>query len=400
MNSATARLRLCLCEDQAATSAKMKPNPKQAVGLGKPQFLWWTWVLLFGLTPTGLASDLKFTASGLSYFTNYTSTGAAISHINAPYFIAVDGRRVFVRLQYADDHYAEWSFDGRYSYHLLESPDRLNPVKDLNAAAVIREDEFPTDAFCILRNIWLGLGSANLLTNSSYSGLLVPWGAKGLSGMRSYRWNIERLTAAPHLPTRITFSASEELWEQEEVTRIEKSDQGFTLREGFVGGRFETLEAKSFSGLTIPVRFCLQRFRFERDQNEPERLLEFYLVTVTNLSAEVLTDFRPGIRRATDVSDMMEETVRKPLFGFIYTLTNDDWMARSDPRRKGLLSKAESDYARWLQMTKKKAQQSTSYSARKKTVMRSIILGLFLMTGILLWPLVTRSMTRSIKSQT
>ncbi len=359
------------------------------------------WVLFFAwatiITP---AADVKFSASGTSCFTNYTSTGTVLSHINAPFCIAVDGRRVLLRLQYADDHYAEWSFDGRYSYHLLESPDRLNPVKGLNAAAVIREDEFPIDAFCVLRNIWIGLGSASFLTNSSYLGLLVPWGAKGLNGMRSYQWSVERIAERPHLPNKITFTASEDLWIAEESTRIEKSDQGFSLREGFVGGRFETLETKSFNGLTIPVRFHLQRFRFDRDQNKPERLLEFYLITVTNLSAEVLTDFRPDIRRATDVSDMMEETAEKPLFGFVYTLTNGGWMERSDPRRKGLLQKAEFDYARWLKLAKEKGQQPPSHSSRKKTAMRSIIFGAFLTTGIMLWVLVTRSMTRNTKSET
>lgn len=218
--------------------------------------------------------------------------------------------------------------------------------------------------------------------------------------MRSYLWNVERIADSPHLPSKITFTASEDLWNAEESTRIEKSDQGFSLREGFVGGRFETLDTKPFNGLTIPVRFRLQRFRFDRDQSKPERLLEFYLVTVTNLNAEVPADFRPAIRRATDVSDMMEETAAKPLFGFIYTLTNSEWMARSDPRRKGLLQKAELDYARWLKMTKAKAQQSPGYSSGKKTAMRFIIFGVFLTTGILLWVLVTRSMTRNIKSQT
>jgi hypothetical protein len=360
-----------------------------------------TWVLFFGLAAVNaLAADIRFSASGISNYTNYTPTGAVLSQINAPFIVAVDGRRVFMRLQYANDHYAEWSFDGTYAYHLLESPDRLNPVSGLNAAAVIREDEFPTDAVCILRNLWLGLGSAGYLTSSNYPGLLVPWGAKGLFGMRSYLWNVERIAGSPHLPSKIIFTASEDLWNAEESTRIEKSDQGFSLRVGFVGGRFETLDTKPFNGLTIPVRFRLQRFRFDRDQSKPERLLESYLVTVTNLSAEVLTDFRPGIRRATDVSDMMEETAEKPLFGFVYTLTNSQWMARSDPRRKGFLQKAESDYARWLKMTKERAQQSSGYSSREKLPMRLIIFGVFLTTGILLWVLVTRSMSRNTKSQT
>jgi len=82
----------------------------------------------------------SFQAYGTLHTTNFTPAGKVGSFKNTKFCAAVDGEKVYIRVDYAPDYYSEWCFDGKDSYQLVDSPDRVNRAKGLRAAADIHQD--------------------------------------------------------------------------------------------------------------------------------------------------------------------------------------------------------------------------------------------------------------------
>ncbi len=287
----------------------------------------------------------SFTCSGNFYHTNYDVREVADSVINATFTTTVKDHKVYMRLNFAPDYYAEWSYDGLTSYDLIDSPDRVNLVKGARAAVSIRENEFPATADCFFRTIWLGLCSAHYFqySNTNRNGLLVPWGDRSFAGLLSFQWKEQNLSAPPYLPSNIVFIASSALWPEEQKQRINQR-QTFPFDDGFVGGQFQVSQCQIYDEMTIPSAFTLKRYRAGEGSG---KLLEYYRVEVTNISAAGSEGFVPKIHRPTDVSDMRDESPEMPLFGITYTLTNDAWLAKSDPQRLALINAQKPVYWKW-----------------------------------------------------
>ena len=296
----------------------------------------------------GINSATKpFQAYGTCCYTNYEVSGAPHNIINTTFSAAVDGRKVYIRLDYAKDYYEEWTFDGTNSYSLGDSPDRVNPVPGARAAVTLNEIEFPVTAVEMIRTIWLGLCSASYLGNPTNQLVLVPWGAWELDGMLSYEWKMERFSNSPYLPKAITFVASTNLWEKEMQIKLGLKGKPFLFREGFVGGKFEVADVQKWDGMTLPVRFAVKRYRFDARTSAGSKTLQDCEVIVTNFTSTVFATFRPKITRPTDVSDMRYETAGMPHFGITYTLTNDNWPAKNDPRQLAAVEQKKPVYWEW-----------------------------------------------------
>ena len=215
--------------------------------------------------------------------------------INSTFSAAMDGRKVYIRLDFAKDYYEEWAFDGTYSYALIDNQDRVNPVPGSRAAVTLNEIEFPVTADELTRTIWLGLCSANYLENSNNQPVLVPWGAWGLDGMLSYEWKMQRFANSPYLPETVTFVASTNLWEKEKQIKLGMKGNPFPIREGFVGGKFEADRSQTWDGMTLPVRFAVERYRFENRTPTGSKMLQYCSVEVTNFSSTVSPHFDPKL---------------------------------------------------------------------------------------------------------
>lgn len=329
------------------------------------------WVLCFQLA--GFVHGQSFQAFGTYCYTNYTPTETVSTFINASFSVAVDREKVYLRFDFAPQNYEEWAFDGTNSYLLIDGPSLSDPnvKKQLSAAATEDENEFPVTPVCLIRTVWLGLGSAHYFDDPTNQPVLVPWGEWGLRGMLSYRWDLHRLSAAPYLPAAITFVASSNLWKKEQAARIEPEEVSFPLREGFIGGQFEVQQTGSLGAMTYPTRFVLKRYRTGIGEG---KLLEFSCIQITNLSAFAAANFIPKITRATDVSDMRDSTTNIPRFGITYTLTNDNWLAKSDPHRLAMVEAHKAEYEKWRRSLALKAHASWVRPDRRRIVLVALIL--------------------------
>jgi len=292
------------------------------------------------------SSEIKpFEAYGICSSTNVSESGRITNVINANFHVGVNGAKVYMRLDFAPDHYEEWTYDGTNSFLLGDDgPDGVTGKKTATASALVNEEEFPMAAFGLLRDIWLGLASQHYFNNPTNQPALVPWDDPNPSGSLAFQWKIERLAESPNFPKQITFVASKAFWKKERRITYNMGDLTFPFREGFVGGRFEVKDTQTLNGLTYPSHFTLEHYRAGKNEG---KLLEYTSVVVTRLSAPFSSTFKPKITRPTNVGDMRSQSAEMPRFGFNYTLTNDDWLEKSDPRWVALLEANRPVYEKW-----------------------------------------------------
>ena len=271
-----------------------------------------------------------FEAYGTCTQTNFSESGAIIKVIIANFHVGVNGAKVYIRLDFAQDHYEEWTYDGTNSFCLKAIFDSVNDVKAARDWVTVTEEEFPTTAFCVVNQLWLGLASQHYFSNPTNQPVLAPWGDKGLPGAHSFQWKITRFAEMPYFPKQIIFVATDALWKKEAQMRAANGDYStYHYREGFVGGRFEVSGTQTLNGLTYPTHFTLERYRAGKNEGT---FLEYYNIVVTRLTPVVSSTFRPKIFHPTDVFDMRSGGSEMPGFSITYTLTNDAWLEKSDPR--------------------------------------------------------------------
>jgi len=299
----------------------------------------------------------SFKAYGNYYHTNYDGAGAPSGELTGTFSANVENEKIHLRLDFIPDqhHYAEWTYDGKTAYSVLDNITPTTIDQGARAAAMVTEDEFPTPEFCIARTIWLGLCSAHYFSNPTNSPTskptLVPWLDWSTSGMLSFQWRMKNFQETPFLPSNIVFTASTDLWAKEAKMRINLEDS-FPFRDGFIGGEFEVKQTQSFKGMTLPSSFILKRYRFGGPKGQ---LLEFYDIQVTSLTASTPENFIPKIQRPTDVSDMRDGTADMPRFGITYTLTDDNWLAKSDPKRLAMVEAHKPVYWSWRHSLERKS---------------------------------------------
>ena len=278
-----------------------------------------------------------YQVSGVLNHTNFLVSEAVDNVINATFQVVVADDQVYVRIDYASGSVAEWSYDGTNDYCLQETG---GP----RAAATVYQNEYPISPGSFERTVWLGLGSAHYFGNPTNEPILAPFGDWALDGMLSFRWNMKRMAGTPGLPDKITFVASEELWQRERSLRMVVPTKAFPYHEGFIGGRFEVKATNLFNGLSLPSHFILERFRIGENKGA---VLTYTDVQVTNISTATAFNFRPKIMRGTDISDMRSSTRERPVFGITYTVTTDDWWIMDDPRRLMMIERQKPRYEEW-----------------------------------------------------
>jgi hypothetical protein len=315
-------------------------------------------------------------AAGFCYLTNYTDSSNVGSVYNTTFTVSVENEKVSIRVSVASDHYCSWNFDGTNSFYLVDSPDRVNSDPGMNAAVTLHQREFPYDANPIVRLLWLGLASTHYFASTTNELLLVPWLGLTFDGTFSYDWETQKSDQPPYFPAKITFVASPLLWEKEQTRRISKTGK-FPFQLGYVGGVFEVKESGRAEDMTIPTYFILDRYR---NGGEPGQVLEHSEVRVTNLFRLQPSglSYRPKITRPTDVCDMREETPEMLRFGITYTLTNDAWLEKGDPRRTALIEQHKPEYAQWRSAVVVKeagARAKPEIQARNRQIVRVVLVG-------------------------
>jgi hypothetical protein len=333
-------------------------------------------IILFGATFTRAAES--FHASGVCYYTNFSRTGAASRSLTIPFDASVENEKVYLHGIFGGNQSVEWTYDGATSYYIVHSVDVYNPAPGLRDAATVIDDEFPQSADPILRTVWLGLCSAHFLEKPLDGPVLVPWGSKGLSGSFSFKWDIVHSEGSPRFPRKITFVASQQLWEKESTAIIEKSERRFNARDGFVGGIFEIKETTSVNGREYPSRFVLNHFRTGAGDGE---ILERSVVEVTNISTGSIGGFVPDVKNPIDVSDMRESTLATPGFGITYTMTNTAWLAKDDPKRLAMVQAAKPNYEKWRRGLSLKESDS---SRLPRLGRRPVVIGILVTCGLIL----------------
>lgn len=297
-------------------------------------------VLLSGVQ-RGLAHS--FHASGVCNYTNYTATGAAKGVIKSSFDADVNDGKVRLKLDFGQDHYVEWTFDGERAVYLVDDAN----VAGARAAAMLDENEFPVCAMPLLRTVWLGLCSEHYFNNSNNHALLVPWCEWGMRGMLSFEWDIQFSQVSLKVPQKIIYTASSRLWQREIGLRIMKDAHNgkFPYRDGFVGGVFQMRDDQQIGGIRFPRAFRVVRFRTGKGEGVP---LECTDVVVLNISESTTGEYGPEILRPTDLSDMRSATPEMPLFGISYTISNlSDILAKDDPKRVAMIAAKKPIYEGW-----------------------------------------------------
>jgi hypothetical protein len=106
--------------------------------------------------------------------------------------------------------------------------------------------------------------------------------------MLSYEWKMQRFAGSPFLPETIIFVASTNLWEKEKQIKLGMKGKQFPYREGFVGGKFEAVRSQTWDGMTIPVQFAVERYRFDNGAPTGNKMLQYCSVEVTNFTSTVV----------------------------------------------------------------------------------------------------------------
>jgi hypothetical protein len=235
--------------------------------------------------------------------------------------------------------------DGTNAYYLVDL------AASRNANAIIAGDASPRDALWNTRLIWWAFASGPYFKDHSRTSELhavpTPWGNAQIDAVvYFFSPEVRAMKSAPYLPTNVLFRVSQSLvkradkelqlignWKElagrdTDLNRLEAE-----YCDKFLGVEYSVLEYTNYNGLTIPLRFCLQRFL------PKQGLFEEYHGAVTKVREVSVTSFVPKPDRPTAVFDARFRDVSSAINGIRYTVTNGVWPAVNDKAILSILAK-------------------------------------------------------------
>jgi hypothetical protein len=280
------------------------------------------------------------------------------------------------------NYYEEYMFDGQDTYGLLVDP-KVDSNSTLPASAAHTYQ--PVQAFCTTRLAWLALASHTHFGRQVKlrERLLTPWGTEASAGAWAYDYAVELSPHLPFLPLKATLSWSGMNWTNECAEKhIDPSTAPYQSGESL--GEFSVLESTNINGLELPIRFSLNRYTKESPKSAPY-ILEHFDGQVTAVELLTQAPTRPVFKKPVFVLDSRTVPTEQKYLAVQYSITNNAWLERDDPRLVGLLQQAQKGYAAKLegQFPQSKPNNASGQLIVMRVVILSLVIGgaIFLLTS-------------------